>query len=530
MGYSTRLLWSAVAAAAAAAVAAAASASGTACPLTADDMGDLAEEIGLRARARDFQVFQGRAVWVLACALADDDDDPDCKGDDNPDGSYMQYTFDAHAVLPDGLCELNGETCDGDTTASLPLGARDALVWLGCTPPPSRFFSLDVVVSDRITGPDPRPDSDHFAPGCPFGDALNMLSAPFGPDQPTVVVHAFDGATSGMVAAAVNASAPAAVRFRLHPLNDSLVRVWRNTTLPIGRTRPDSFRPLVRWSVPAGGTAAEREAKAYVKKAWPVLLLRKVDSSSGPMERLAPPLRARQDGRDETRAHGNSVASLGRSLAAWMRRSFGMGRRASDQLNMQLPGMTDDFAGVLAGEIGGDYLNTRDAAYGYGWLRAGARVPVALGAGGAAVLIGVAHTSANKSTYNSVTLGNDDLRWSSTYLDSAMEGSARAFAVLLGGDAADGAPPLNDGALDDLFVLAWRRRGSPFVCPTGAARKFCETMPELDGDNSSVGLLGAERAYLNPRTKTGPAPEEIFGAALLTFEPEPPVALSSAGT
>ena len=61
-------------------------------------------------------------------------------------------------------------------------------------------------------------------------------------------------------------------------------------------------------------------------------------------------------------------------------------------------------------------------------------------------------------------------------------------------------------------------RYSAFACPEGAA-PFCLDIPVLDGDESPVYLVGGERAYLHPKLMVGPAPEEIYGAVLLTFGP-----------
>ena len=112
-------------------------------------------------------------------------------------------------------------------------------------------------------------------PGCPFGDALNTLSAPFGYNEPSVVVQAFDNATAEMVRRGLKAGAGADdVTFHLHALNSSLVRTWKNHSQPVNVTRPDSFQPLIRWSVPAPSLSTDAIAE-YGALTWPVLLLRK---------------------------------------------------------------------------------------------------------------------------------------------------------------------------------------------------------------------------------------------------------------
>ena len=77
------------------------------------------------------------------------------------------------------------------------------------------------------------------------------------------------------------------------------------------------------------------------------------------------------------------------------------------QINLELPGMGDDWPEVIANE-GWDYLNTRDAVYGYPWAAAdnstddftNFRVPQIVPPGGVAFFVGVVHTSANKTLYN----------------------------------------------------------------------------------------------------------------------------------
>ena len=116
---------------------------------------------------------------------------------------------------------------------------------------------------------------EYFYPGCPFGDALNTLSAPFGHNEPSVVVQAFDEHTAELAKAGLKASTGANdVAFRVHGLNSSLVRTWQNQTELVNVTKPDAFRPMVRWSV-SDPTVPLTDVDAYTELVWPVLLLRK---------------------------------------------------------------------------------------------------------------------------------------------------------------------------------------------------------------------------------------------------------------
>lgn len=81
-----------------------------------------------------------------------------------------------------------------------PLGPSDALVWIGCSPPESRYFAWDVVDSMRFLDA----NGSFFWPGCPFGDAVNFKTAGkgFGWSSPFTMVHAFDQSTVDQVSEA----------------------------------------------------------------------------------------------------------------------------------------------------------------------------------------------------------------------------------------------------------------------------------------------------------------------------------------
>lgn len=121
-----------------------------------------------------------------------------------------------------------------------------------------------------------------------------------------------------------------------------------------------------------------------------------------------------------------------------------------------------------------------------------------------------------------MTLANEDLSYSHSYLNKAssttpsMAGSASAFASLT-----KAARNVSESDLASLYTLAWRQNSSSFACPKGAAASFCETLPsEHTTDDGRYLLLGDERAYLNPKTLTGPSPEELYGGMLMLFGPK----------
>ena len=101
--------------------------------------------------------------------------------------------------------------------------------------------------------------------------------------------------------------------------------------------------------------------------------------------------------------YGSQLTTIQQSLVDWMKTEHKMDLTGTAQLNLLLDGMNDDWAKILDEEFDtGDYLNTRDAVYGYPWVDEvnGPRVPRNLSAGGVAFFVGVAHTAANKTIYN----------------------------------------------------------------------------------------------------------------------------------
>lgn len=60
-----------------------------------------------------------------------------------------------------------------------------------------------------------------------------------------------------------------------------------------------------------------------------------------------------------------------------------------------------------------------------------------------------------------------------------------------------------------------------------AGRLFCETVTTESIDTDEY-IYFAERAYLEPTTATGPAPEEIISPVILAFDPVEPGAAGAA--
>jgi hypothetical protein len=73
--------------------------------------------------------------------------------------------------------------------------------------------------------------------------------------SPLATITSFNSQTSSDVQAALAdaGDTPSTV----YALNSSLVYLWADKSESMFDTRPDSFRPLIRWSVPLDGTDAD---------------------------------------------------------------------------------------------------------------------------------------------------------------------------------------------------------------------------------------------------------------------------------
>jgi hypothetical protein len=133
-------------------------------------------------------------------------DGEDNGGRTNPEGSYGQYLFDSKSVLPDKACGIpdrygHSYCRDNGLTGSFMIGPADAIVFVGCTPPPLRYFSFDFIITTRF---------DHlgypFYPGVNFGDTVNFrnvntstLDSQSVFDKPVIIIHTADRNTATLI-------------------------------------------------------------------------------------------------------------------------------------------------------------------------------------------------------------------------------------------------------------------------------------------------------------------------------------------
>jgi hypothetical protein len=186
----------------------------------------------------------------------------------NPNSAYGQVLYSADEDFPDGYAEMMdaaypyAESAPA-TPKSTPLGSRDALVFLMCSPPESRYFAFDMDVSYRFT---PQP----YYPAMNFGDAASNLSVEW--STQINAIQAFDAGTLADIFQALEASAGSETPVLVQSLNASLLRFW-NDHESTGDSMPDSLTSMVRWSLPIGGTTSA-DVQRYLLMRWPVLLVR----------------------------------------------------------------------------------------------------------------------------------------------------------------------------------------------------------------------------------------------------------------
>jgi hypothetical protein len=135
-------------------------------------------------------------------------------GGTNPEGDYYVTVFPPE-ILPSDACDLNApvqinpsprdktKICRRNpanwtetVSQSYLMGPADAMVFHLCTPPPSRYFSLDSYLSLRYEAGSAAP----FYPGTNFGDTVNNCNAASsGFDSPAFVIATADAAAARKV-------------------------------------------------------------------------------------------------------------------------------------------------------------------------------------------------------------------------------------------------------------------------------------------------------------------------------------------
>ncbi len=408
--------------------------------------------------------------------------------------------------------------------ASFLLGPRDGLFWFGCTPPPSRYFSLRSYLAYKF----PKVEDEHpngyfnisgFMPAAELGDPTNnaVIQTTGGPGNPfsktTLVVSTGDQGTYRHVREAFRAAGLPETATNLDVVPQELVR-FRDERVPWVVDRADT----IAWQFRVNEFVNPAEAGAYLDKVWPVFLVKpKNNGVAGVAQPLtAPPLKQRGTGESEEwlRAPlGELVAAVEERMArerglklahAWpMAPSIPDSLKCIQEYTSYCPVAKPIPAWNRTQCLPSCDWFTSDALYSTppddsdfeNFLMPRGRV---------LVVVGVNHALLGKASFtNFLATGikNPERPGHTPNFSSIhLAGSGQMYL------------PNNQPQSDLLYAQELNRDcGSP-------ARPFCELVTE-----ESIGfdeyLFFAERAYLEPETTIGPSPDEMISPVVLAFDP-----------
>ena len=403
------------------------------------------------------------------------------------------------------LVPKSAQEPSGAPTSDFHLGADEAIVLIGLTPPPLRYFSYTPYLASRVY-PDRRQEVL-----ASLGDGVNSATVKtLGPtpfDGPVVLIFTPDQETDARIRAALHrAGYPAAII-------NTVVFPASMLNLGFGETA-DQLRIVFRtamWVDPDSGDAYMNNPPLQIFRVSP-----RTQALPNPFP--APLLRVRGTGRSEMYLM-NKLGELrqaiidayqARGLHATDIQSRPMGYEGYDYIQRGLaqPCVVSENGNVICGPPIADGVlgDSRDCLYlAAGWLPdGGCTERLTLADDEFLVLYGPNHIVTGKATYMNIgvyasetaklTLG--------TLNDLAFPGSA---SVYLPGDP----------AADLLYAYKVSRssgKDEPYCLPL---KSPC---PRLALDSST--LLGIfPRIYLEPATKVGPAMQEILYDRVIKFSP-----------
>jgi hypothetical protein len=400
--------------------------------------------------------------------IVDEDSGNDNGGGTNTEGYYTTALFNGTEIFPPGVCEKvpgsdgSSPRCLDDPasmalaglTTSFMLGPRDAVVFVGCTPPPVKYFSWDAIVDVRMV-----PGPEVFYPGMNFGDDINgrhiarhlHLQDDEVFDRPVMVAHTADGASQSQVEgvlARVSAAASADIWPFTRAMSSDTVRMWDRSGGKHGEnwedTDPDILSIIGRITSPLPGRADSFDA--YKKHAWPMRMYFAADEYALPAEPLDAPLIPRDNAAvmDEYVVLGPTVMQLQQAVnMSWL---AGTRYRGPDGgvakfdgvqgLNMTLEGYYDNWDTIFDMANNDSFIaGTRDAAYG---IPTGELVTSwNYATNFAGTIYGVLHEDSIGAAYHSVGIGlyngtNSAFGlygnvWEQWWLNDALRGSARRY-------------------------------------------------------------------------------------------------------
>jgi len=434
----------------------------------------------------------------------------------NPSSRYLSVHVD-RASFPDGLCALVDKVAQGNCVqhpalcnvslcnAAYTLAPTDALVWLGCTPPPSIYFSWQSYVLIRL-----RPKA--FVPWAEYGDTLNHVVLNTSARRPwnstSAIIVSADARTIQQTSAALVAAGLESSAHNFDVINASLLHLER-PHVPGLVDRPDFLQTFVRVAEPASA----EQLTEYLNVSWPVLLLRAREEAAFE-QHAVPPLRNLKTGVNES-ALAPPLAQLREAvlahygarnrslLSAEPVQQYHLDADLSDDLRCLVdpsfdpeplpldPNATTNRTGCGAA--------TRDCLY------TGVTAPstLFLTSGRVLVLLGVNHRRTRKSAYGNLMLSAyvgakfTDYKYSVTINETDMQGSAHQYV-----------PELPDDVAQNLFAVSFARDCSELGVSA------CKVVGEaVIGSSERLAVLG--RDYLDVLSAAHPDFGEMEPSQLL---------------
>jgi len=381
---------------------------------------------------------------------------------------------------------------------------RDVMVWIGCTPPKGTWywgFSNYVTTFDKHN-----PSDKHKGPQAALGDSLNQLNTHATSDDfwnsTSVIILTADKTAAMDVIGALDQNAP----FLSSAVNVMVIPSLITEKLKLGLG--DDYSNFVTGCRLAPGYSSDMDEslqdamKLYLSNNEPLLYLDGRDLKREANLYPTPPLTSRSGGGT---AEDSLMSAFDELVYKVKQRAFDMGFVAMDEQSL---------APLLVGEPPKFYINgtkciervahgskanciqdSQDALY--------TTLKMDFGKGDAMqVFVGFNHRKSKMATYGyvgvSATTTGFDIN------DQHVNGhDAERSAV-------PWAPHLPNA--DYFIVSTLATRGLCATMPSDI-QDFCHDMPVLH----TAGEY-AERAYLNPVTKTGPSPSEVKPSKVLLFK------------
>lgn len=367
------------------------------------------------------------------------------------------------------------------------LDPDEAVVLIGRTPPPEKYFSYQIYLVERTYGNQPRFLFNST------GDTINLRtlhtigSDPF--NRPVVLIFTPDKSTDSRVRAALlNAGYPAAIintivvpsailKLGLDATSDTLLIASRNAMF----TSPNA-------------------GDSYIQNPPFTLLRVTPPDETVPNPFPVPPLRVRGTGHTEL----DLTPTLSKLHDAIITQNAGL--TATDYVTRTIAYEGYDYTQRGVTSLG----DTRDALYlGAGYLPDfGSNSNLTLGDNEFLIAYGLIHAATGKATYTNVNAYASE---------TAKLSLGSIFSNNLAGSAEQYLP--GDPDANQMYAVKISRN-----CSEGEA--YCLPLAPPDpcprftlGSSTQLGVIF--RIYLEPGTKIGPAPPEILYDRLIKFSPNP---------